>query len=181
MFSRLRALLAPYWLPLRVVGTFIGLITVFFSLMTYAPIVERFDIGEALARVSAHLSWLLLQGFSAVAGHRVDLVGGTSLATDGFSVGVGAACSGAVPMMIYLAAVLAYPAGPRAKLLGAVLGLGVIYVANVLRVAALFLIGLYLSQYFHDTHVYVAQALVVCIAVTTWLFWAGRFAHAVGR
>jgi hypothetical protein len=45
----------------------------------------------------------------------------------------------------------------------------------------LFLIGLFAHQYFHDTHVYVAQALVVAIAVATWLFWAGRFADAPGR
>ena len=46
---------------------------------------------------------------------------------------------------------------------------------------ALFLVGLFYHQYFHDTHVYVAQALVVAIAVATWLFWAGRFADAPGR
>ena len=42
----------------------------------------------------------------------------------------------------------------------------------------LFLIGLYFHQFFHDTHVYVAQALVVCVAVALWLYWATRFADA---
>ena len=43
---------------------------------------------------------------------------------------------------------------------------------------ALFLVGLYFHQIFHDTHVYVAQALVVCVAVALWLYWATRFADA---
>jgi hypothetical protein len=45
----------------------------------------------------------------------------------------------------------------------------------------LFLIGLFATQFFHETHVYIAQAVVVAIAVATWLFWAGRFADASGR
>ena len=91
---------------------------------------------------------------------------------------VSPACSAAVPMMIYMSAVLAYPASWRARLIGAAIGFGVIYSVNLVRVVSLFLIGLFANQYFHDTHVYVAQALVVCVAVATWLFWAGRFADA---
>ena len=69
----------------------------------------------------------------------------------------------------------------RAKLVGAGLGLGVIHGINVVRVVALFLIGLFANQYFHDTHVYVAQALVVVVAVATWIFWAGRVTDALGH
>ena len=56
--------------------------------------------------------------------------------------------------------------------------IGVIQAVNVFRVTALFLIGLYMRAVFHDTHVYVAQALVVCVAVALWLYWATRFADA---
>jgi exosortase/archaeosortase family protein len=109
---------------------------------------------------------------------RID---GTNLASGDFIVDVSPACSGAVPSMIYLAAVLAYPTDRRAKLVGSALGISVIHLVNLIRVVALFLIGLFAHQYFHDTHVYVAQALVVCIAVATWLFWAGRVADAPRR
>lgn len=180
MLKRMWAFLGPYWFPLRVVGTFIGLIVVFFSIMTHPAVADRVDIGDALARVAAYAGWLLLRGLGAIIGYEVRLDGGTNLVNPRFTVGVSAACSGAVPMMIYLAAVLAYPASWRAKSIGAVLGLGIIELANILRVAALFLVGMYFNAYFHDTHVYVAQALVVCIAVTTWLFWAGRFTDALG-
>ena len=180
MLKSLRAFLAAQWLTIRVVGTFVILIAVFFSLLTYSPIVERIDIGEMLAQLSAWLSWLFLKGLGAIVGFPV-VREGKNIGSTGFAVEVSAACSGAVPTMIYLAAVFAYPTTLRAKAIGAAMGVAIIHGVNLLRVIALFLIGLFARKYFHDTHVYVAQALVVCIAVATWLFWAGRFADAPGR
>ena len=179
MLKSFRAFLAAQWLTIRVVGTFVILIALFFSLLTYGPIVEHIDIGERLAQLSAWLSWLFLKGVGAIFGFPV-ILEGRNIGSSGFAVEVSAACSGAVPTMIYLA-VFAYPTRARAKLIGALLGIVVIHGVNLMRVVALFLIGLFANQYFHDTHVYVAQAIVVCIAVATWLFWAGRFADAPGR
>ncbi len=180
MLKRVIAFFAPHWVTIRVVGTFVTLIALFFSVLTYRPIVERVDIAEVLARASAWLSWMFLRGLGVVMGFRVTL-DGLNLTSGDFAVEVSPACSGAVPSMIYLAAVFAYPATTRAKVVGTGIGLGIIHSANLVRVVSLFLIGLFANQYFHDTHVYVAQALVVAIAVATWLFWAGRFADAPGR
>jgi len=180
MVRRLIAFFGPYWLTIRVVGTFIGLIAVFFTLLTYSPIVERIDLASMLAHVMARLSWVFLRGLGLLGGFPV-VLDGTNLSSGSFIVDVSPACSGAVPSMIYLSAVFAYPATVRAKMIGAGIGLGIIHSVNLIRVVTLFLIGLFAHQYFHDTHVYVAQALVVAIAVATWLFWAGRFADAPGR
>ena len=180
MLKRLVAWVAPHWVTIRVVGTFVFLIALFFSLLTFAPIVDRFDIASVLARTSAWMSGLFLRALGTVVGFPVR-IDGTNLASGSFVVDVSPACSGAVPSMIYLAAVFAYPTSLRAKLIGAAIGIGIIHAANLVRVIALFLVGLFYHEYFHDTHVYVAQALVVAIAVATWLFWAGRFADASGR
>jgi exosortase/archaeosortase family protein len=83
-----------------------------------------------------------------------------------------------VPTSIYLAAVLAYPTGWPARGLGALIGVLAINFINVFRVVALFLIGLYLPTMFHETHVYVAQALLICVAVAAWMYWVSRFADA---
>jgi exosortase/archaeosortase family protein len=180
MLQRLKTLVGPHWVTLRVVVTFVVLITLFFTGLTWGPIVDRFDFSWVLAQVSAWISWLLLRGVGVIVGFPV-LIEGTNLASGDFRVDVSPACSGAVPTMIYLSAVFAYPASMRAKLIGAGIGLAIINGANLIRVVALFLIGLFANQYFHDTHVYVAQALVVGIAVATWLFWAGRFTNAPGH
>lgn len=149
-------------------------------MLTYDPFVKRVDIAAGLAQVSAWISWMLLRGIGFFLGITVHK-DGTILGSGPFEVDVSPACSGAVPSMIYLSAVLAYPATARAKAIGAVLGLGMINGLNLIRVVALFLIGLYAHDFFHDTHVYIAQALVIAVAVATWLFWAGRFTHAPGR
>ena len=180
MLKRLAAMWQANRLVIRVIATFVATILISFSLLTYSPIVERVDIAAGLAQVSAWLSWGLLQIVGAVIGFPV-LIDGTNLASGDFRVDVSPACSGAVPSMIYLAAVFAYPATMKAKLIGAGIGMAIIHGANLLRVVALFLIGMFANEYFHDTHVYLAQALVVALAVATWLFWAGRFADAPGH
>jgi exosortase/archaeosortase family protein len=160
-----------------VIGSFIALILAFFFILTWGPIVDRVDLGSGLAKVTAWISYGLLSVISTMVGFPIHK-NGTIMGSGDFEVDVAPACSGAVPMSIYLSAVLAYPASWASKRIGAGLGIGVILFVNVLRVAALFLIGLYFKQVFHETHVYVAQALVICIAVALWLFWATRYADA---
>jgi exosortase/archaeosortase family protein len=177
MFARLAAILRANWLGIRVIATFIFLITVFFMVLTWKPIVRHVDLGAGLAYLAAWMSYGILLPLGKIAGFDVHIMG-TILASNGFEVDVAPACSGAVPTSIYLSAVLAYPTSWRAKAIGTGLGIGVIHMVNLLRVSALFLIGLYMKQIFHETHVYVAQALVVCVAVALWLYWATRFADA---
>lgn len=180
MLQRIKGFFGAQWMPIRVVVSFVTLIAIFFTLLTWSPLVERLDIAWTVARAIAFVSGLALKAMGALVGFPV-LTEGTNIASGAFRVDVTPACSGVVPTIIYLSAVFAYPSSPRSKLIGAGLGILVIHSVNLLRVMGLFLIGLFATQYFHDTHVYVAQALVVAIAVATWLFWAGRFADAPGR
>ncbi len=177
MLKRLRAFLTANWLALRVIVSFIGLIVIFFFLLTFEPIVERVDLGLGLAKIAAWVSWGVLQLLGLGLGFDVRLTG-TILSTGNFTVDVSPACSGAVPTSIYLAAVLAYPTGWRARALGALIGVVAINFINLFRVIGLFLIGLYVPNLFHETHVYVAQALLICVAVAAWMYWVSRFADA---
>ena len=130
-----------------------------------------------LAQLAAWMSYGMLWALGKVMDYDLSLRG-TIMTSGDFEVDVAPACSGAVPTTIYLSAVLAYPTSWRAKAIGALLGSIVIHIVNLFRVSALFLIGLYFHEIFHDSHVYVAQALVVCVAVALWLYWATRFADA---
>ena len=166
-----------YWVSVRVIGTFLFLIMAFFFVLTWDPLLQVVDIGAALAHLSAWMSYGVLKVIGAVGGFPVTKMG-TIMGSGPFEVDIAPACSGAVPTSIYLSAVFAYPTSWRARWLGTAIGIGVIQFVNVLRVIVLFLIGLYFHEFFHDTHVYVAQALVVCVAVALWLYWATRFADA---
>ena len=166
-----------YWVSVRVIGTFLFLIMAFFFVLTYDPILKWVDLGSGLAHLSAWMSYGVLRALGLAAGFPVSRMG-TIMQSGPFEVDIAPACSGAVPTSIYLAAVYAYPTSWRARWVGTALGVGVIQVVNVFRVSVLFLVGLYFHQIFHETHVYVAQALVVCVAVALWLYWATRFADA---
>lgn len=166
-----------YWVSVRVIGTFLLLITVFFFILTWDPILKYVDLGASLAQLSAWMSFGVLKVIGAIGGFPVHKMG-TIMGSGSFEVDVAPACSGAVPTSIYLSAVFAYPTSWRARWLGTAIGIGVIQLVNVVRVSVLFLIGLFFHEIFHDTHVYVAQALVVCVAVALWLYWATRFADA---
>src|ERR1043166_7373034 len=98
MMRRLIAFVSPYWLTIRVVGTFIGLIAIFFTMLTYTPVVERIDLASILAQAIAWMSGLFLRGLSLIVGFPLQ-IRGTNLASGNFSVDVSPACSGAVPTM----------------------------------------------------------------------------------
>jgi exosortase/archaeosortase family protein len=177
MWRRVRELLRRNWVSVRVILTFIGLIFGFFFLLTWEPIASRVDIGAAVARLAAWMSYWILKALGSIVGYEIFRIK-TILGSGSFEVDVSPACSGAVPMTIYLSAVFAYPTSWRARWIGAALGIAIIHLVNLGRVSALFLIGLYYHTIFHETHVYVAQALVVCVAVAVWVYWASRFADA---
>lgn len=166
-----------FWVSARVIGIFLFLIMAFFFVLTWDPILKVVDIGAGLAHLSAWMSYGVLHGLGALVGFPVTR-DGTIMGSGSFEVDIAPACSGAVPTSIYLAAVYAYPTSWRARWIGTAIGIGVIQAVNVVRVSVLFLVGLYFHQLFHETHVYVAQALVVCVAIALWLYWATRFADA---
>jgi len=180
MWRRIENFLRTNWTTLRVIGVFLGLIVAFFFVLTWEPIASRVDIGAGMARLAAWMSYWILRAIGAVVGFEVTRMG-TIMGSGAFEVDVSPACSGAVPATIYLSAVFAYPTTWRARWIGAALGVTIIHLVNLGRVSALFLIGLYYHAIFHETHVYIAQALVICVAVAVWVWWASRFADAPAR
>lgn len=84
-------------------------------------------------------------------------------------------CNGAWAHLVFLAGVLAYPAGWRARLLGATLGTAALFVLNLLRVVSLFLIGVHAPALFRATHVWVWQFLIIGFALLLFVVWVDTF------
>ncbi|HRK35675.1 MAG TPA: archaeosortase/exosortase family protein [Candidatus Hydrogenedentes bacterium] len=81
---------------------------------------------------------------------------------------------GALPSMsIYLAALLAFPASWRSRLLGIAFGLPILYAVNLIRLVCLAFIGAYAqsNEVFEFAHQYVWQAVYILIVVGAWLLW----------
>jgi exosortase H (IPTLxxWG-CTERM-specific) len=121
-------------------------------------------------------------GIARVSGVVLDLMGqnitqqGTVLRSPRFAVNIRNGCNGVEAMLIFLAAVLAFPAPWRSRLLGLVFGILAIQAVNLVRVVALFLTGAYFPQLFDASHTVVWQTLVILSGVLLWIFWANRFA-----
>jgi exosortase H (IPTLxxWG-CTERM-specific) len=90
-------------------------------------------------------------------------------------------CNGVPAFIVYLAAILAYPASLKAKGIGFLLGFPVIFLVNEVRVLSLFFFYKYTSyEIFNLMHVYVWQIAIIVVAVLLWLYWAERFVRKAG-
>jgi len=122
-------------------------------------------------------------GVARVSGAALDLLGqdverdGTVLRNERFAVNIENGCNGVETMIIFMAAVLAFPAPWRARLAGLALGLVAIQGINLVRVVALFLTGAYFPSLFATSHTVIWQTLVILSGVLLWLLWASRFAR----
>ncbi len=99
---------------------------------------------------------------------------GTLIQGKRFSVNIKNGCNGVEAMLIFLAAVLAFPAPWKSKLAGLVLGIVAIQLVNLIRVVALYLTGVYFPKVFNASHTVIWQTIVILASVLLWIFWANR-------
>jgi len=99
---------------------------------------------------------------------------GTVLRNARFAVNIENGCNGIETMLIFLAAVLAFPASWRWRIAGLAFGVVAIQVVNLVRVVALFLTGAYLPGFFDTSHTVIWQTLVILSGVALWILWANR-------
>ena len=132
--------------------------------------------------VNNHVIEPFTAGIAQVSGAVLDLIGqnvtmqGTIIRNARFAVNIRNGCNGVEAMLIFLAAVLAFPASWRSRLLGLGIGILAIQAVNLVRVVVLFLTGVYFPSLFDASHTVVWQTLVILSGVLLWIFWANRFA-----
>jgi exosortase H (IPTLxxWG-CTERM-specific) len=99
---------------------------------------------------------------------------GTIIRGPRFAVNIRNGCNGVEAMLIFLAAVLAFPAPWAWRLGGLVLGTVAIQLINLVRVVSLYLTGVYFPRIFDASHTVVWQSIVILCGVLLWLLWANR-------
>ena len=158
-----------YRQEIRFLALFLLLLAGSFTLLAWTPVndavVEPFTAG--VARASGTVLNLLGQGTT---------MSGTVIRSPRFAVNIRNGCNGIETMLIFGAAVLAFPAAWRARLIGFGLGMIAIQAINLVRVVALFLTGAYLPSLFDSSHTVIWQTLVILCGVLLWIYWANRFA-----
>ena len=145
---------------------FVFLLTALFGL-SLAPFVYTHVVlpwTEAVAALGTAAAGLLDPDVMA-AGKRI-----ISRET-GFSVSIEPGCNGLEPMLLLAAAMLAYPAAWRHRLIGFLSGVGFIQAANLARILTLYYLGQWSPLLFEWAHLYVWPALIVLDAVVVFLVW----------
>ena len=146
--------------------TYVVLMGLFLLIIGLEPIKKVLDIIGLYTNMIVYFSALLIKPFGIVQG-----VEGSIISLKGLALDVRFGCNGLEAFLIYTVAILAFPATIVRKIIGIVGGFLVLQVLNVLRIAGLGLSGIYLKEYFHYIHIYVAQGMMIAVALVLFLVW----------
>jgi exosortase H (IPTLxxWG-CTERM-specific) len=162
------------WQEHRKEITFLGLFLLLlggsFALLSLNSVNDR--VVEPFTALVARASGVGLN----LLGHHVELQG-TIIRSDRFAVNIRNGCNGVESMLLFVAAVLAFPVSWRSRLLGLGVGSVAIQLVNLVRVMALFLTGVYFPKLFDASHTVIWQSLVILFAVLLFILWANRWAR----
>ena len=130
---------------------------------------------EQMKMFMAATAWMVGHGLALLGGDVT--VSGRLVHATGFSVEVIEECTGAYEIIIFWAAVIAYPARWRAKLWGIVGGMMALLVINIFRMMFLVAAGSRWPEAFDFLHVYFWQATLILMIVTVWVLWIRLIAN----
>jgi len=102
------------------------------------------------------------------------VVTGTVVGSPRFAVNINNGCNGVEAMLILLAAIVAFPASPRARAAGLALGAIAVQVLNAIRIVSLYLLGAYYPRLFDMFHTAVWQIAIILAAIVFFLMWSAR-------
>ena len=117
-----------------------------------------------LARVCAHL----VLWFDTTAAAAGKVLWNT---VSGFGVSIEPGCNGIEACIVLFAAIMAYPASWRHKVIGIVAGFAAVQGVNVLRVISLFYLGQWRTDVFNFAHEYLWQGPIMLDVLVVWLLW----------
>lgn len=95
----------------------------------------------------------------------------TTIQMQGFAYRIIYHCSGLFLMIIYSAAVVAFPATIKEKIIGLLFGNPILFFTNVLRLVMLGIVGSRWPQYFEASHEYLWQGIFIIFVIFLWLIW----------
>lgn len=119
---------------------------------------------ETLARIATSL--VTLVDPNVVASGKV-----IRSTVNSFGVSIEAGCNGVEAMLVLIAAMLAFPAPWRNRLIGIAVGIVAVQVLNLIRVVSLFYLGQWNRDVFEWAHLYLWQGLIMLDVLIVWMVW----------
>jgi exosortase H (IPTLxxWG-CTERM-specific) len=149
-------------------------------LLVFFLLLALFEIPLLLEPVDRTLVQPFTRGIAVVSGAVLNLFGadvrvaGTMLLSPCFSVNINNGCNGLEATLFLVAAVLAFPAPPKARLLAATTGVALIQSVNLIRVLSLYLIGCHRREWFETFHLAIWQTIIFAVAILYFAHWTRR-------
>lgn len=121
---------------------------------------------QAFIHATANIEFFLFDIFSDEIS-----VNGKHVVFGGFAVKIVDECTGIYEMLIFSAAVAAFPTNIKNKVLGLIFGNPLIYAFNIVRIGGLIAVGHFHRESFEFVHVYFMQATMIVMITSVWLLW----------
>jgi exosortase H (IPTLxxWG-CTERM-specific) len=150
----------------RFLVTFVVLVLVLFAAELSSPAQKYFVLPwtDMLTRAAA----FVLQTFDNSVISQGKLLASTRT---NFGVTVEAGCNGVEALIILVAAMVAFPAPWKHRIIGILVGALTVQTLNLLRVISLFYIGQWNMAVFEWMHLYAWQALIMLDVLVVWVLW----------
>jgi exosortase family protein XrtM len=150
---------------------FIGKLILFYIIgqviyLLLRPSISPFLTEKLTAGVSTHFINLLMPD-------EHTLVNGTVI-SGSVSLNIVTGCDGMEGLILVISAICAFPVSISRKFAGIGIGTAVIYVANLLRVVALYSTLKLRPDAFSFMHMYAGQAYIIFVGFMFFLAWVGR-------
>lgn len=145
---------------------FVGIQVALFGIELLEPVQRLVVLPWTSLLAKACSTLVTLFDASAMAQGKVLFNPGT-----GFGVSIEPGCNGVEAYIVLIAAILAFPAPWRHRLLGLVIGFIAIQGLNMVRVISLFYLGQWSQRAFTFFHEYLWQGLIMLDVLVVWLLW----------
>jgi archaeosortase B (VPXXXP-CTERM-specific) len=133
-------------------------------------------------KFNPQLTWLMvvtadLTGFFLRVFGLAVRVSGRTVSMSNFGIEVVGECTGLYEMLIFLAAMIAYPANWKKKLIGVGLGIPFLYVINIIRMIFITLVANWSPKTFKFLHLYFWQVAMILIILSVWVLWIEKVVY----
>ena len=102
---------------------------------------------------------------------------GTVMRSPQFALDVRNGCNGVEAVILLAAAIFAFPATLRSRLIGVFTASVAIEALNLVRLSSLFWLGEHYRRVFDFVHIAVWQTLIILAAISIFILWSWKFAE----
>jgi exosortase H (IPTLxxWG-CTERM-specific) len=150
----------------RFLLTFIAIQIVLFGLELLNPVQEHVVLPWTTLLAKACSSLVTLFDANALSQGKVLFNPST-----GFGISIEPGCNGVEACIVLIAAMFAFPAPWRHRLIGLAIGFVAVQGLNMVRVVSLFYLGQWNIRAFNFAHEYLWQGLIMLDVLVVWLLW----------